>query len=89
MGVASGHFFPLPAYTKFQPQFIALRELSQSHLALTATTPDGKFIPAMGIAIFDYSEEFEEIQVAVIGIEYPLYEEMFPEHYAAYENQFC
>jgi hypothetical protein len=89
MGIASGHFFPLPVYTEFQSQFIPLRELSQSHLALAVTTSDGKIVPAKCIAIFDYSEELDEIQVAVIGIEYLLYEELFPEHYAAYENQFC
>ena len=35
----------------------------------------------------DFGDEIE-IYVAALGIGYPLYEELFPEHVAAYENQF-
>ena len=85
MGVASGKFFALPAYAFIQPQFIASRDLPQSHLALTIVRPNGDLIPSEhGVTILDYSAELGEIEVHVVGIGYPLYEELFPNLAAAY-----
>jgi hypothetical protein len=87
MGVVYGDFLPLPAYERFRSQFITLRESSQEHLALSVARSNGEVIPALGISIFDYSTELEEIQVTVLGIAYPLYEELFPEFVATYADR--
>jgi hypothetical protein len=76
MGVVSGKFLPLPVYAMFQSQFINLRELSQKHLALSVARINGEVVPAIAVSIFDYSTELEEIQIDVIGIPYPLYEQI-------------
>jgi hypothetical protein len=78
-GVVSGILSPLPAYERFRSQFITLRDSSQKHLALSVARSNGEVIPALGISIFDYSTELAEIQVTVLGIAYPLYEELFPD----------
>jgi hypothetical protein len=52
---------------------------------------DGEDIPAQGgVQINDYSAELghEEIEIEVLGIGYPLYEELFPGRYATYEAGF-
>ena len=88
MGVASGKFLPLPAYSSFQSQCIASRELPQAHLALSITRPNGEPIPAEnGVAILDYSAELGDMEVHAVGIGYPLYGELFPHHVAAYQHQ--
>ena len=91
MGVAVGRFLPLPAYEAIQPMVVAARNSSQTHLALTVRTADGHAIPAQGgIQINDYSGELgpEDIEVEVLGIGYPLYEELFPRRYAEYAAGF-
>jgi hypothetical protein len=91
MGVAEGKFMPSPAYGAIQPSVVAAREGSQAHLALTVRTADGRELPAQsGFRIADYSAELgaEEIQVEVLGVGYPLYEELFPEHVARYRSRF-
>lgn len=42
------------------------------------------------MSILDYSGEVEEpyAEVSVLGIPYPLYGQLFPEHVAAYDRQF-
>jgi len=87
MGVASGRFLPLPAYSSIQSQCIASRDLPQVHLALSIARPNGEPIPsAHGVAILDYSAELGEIEVHVVGIGYPLYGELFPHLAAAYHQ---
>ncbi|NKE75940.1 MULTISPECIES: hypothetical protein [Brucella/Ochrobactrum group] len=50
---------------------------------------DGVSIPSSGgVVIEDYSKEANEILVAILGIDHQLYEELFPEHVAAYQAQF-
>lgn len=87
MGVASGRFLPLPAYEAMQPLVVAARNGLQTHLVLTVRTMDGQDIPAQGgVQINDYSAELgpEDIEVSVLGIGYPLYEELFPGRHAEY-----
>lgn len=87
MGVAKGRFLPLPAYKAIQPKVIAARNSSQTHLALTIRTAVGYTIQAQGgVQIYDYSIELggEVIEVEVLGIGYPLYEELFPGRHAQY-----
>ena len=89
MGVASGKFLPLPAYSAVQPQCIANRDLPQAHLELSIMCPSGEQLPAeQGVVILDYSAELGEIEVHAAGIGYPLYEQLFPQQVAAYANQF-
>jgi len=91
MGVAEGRFFPSPAYGTIQTAVVAAREGSQAHLTLVVRTADGRELPAQGgIRIIDYSAELgiEEIEIEVLGIGYPLYEELFPEHVVAYRSRF-
>lgn len=87
MGVASGRFLPLPAYSSIQSQCIASRDLPQAHLALSIARPNGGPVPVdHGVAILDYSVELGEIEVHAVGIGYPLYGELFPHHVAAYHQ---
>jgi hypothetical protein len=91
MGVAEGKFLPSPAYAAIQPSVVAARDSSQAHLTLAVRMTDGRELPAQGeIRIIDYSAELgaEEIQVEVLGIGYPLYEVLFPEHVARYRSRF-
>jgi hypothetical protein len=90
MGVAFGKLLPLPEYEAVRARCIASRDMSQEHLPLSVTLSDGQLMPAVGISILDFSTELgaSEIEVHVIGIEYPLYQELFPEQVAAYAKQF-
>lgn len=91
MGVASGKFFPLPAYESIQPQVIAAREGSQEGLDLAVRAAGGQTIPAQGgVRIDDYSAELGEdgLEVDVMGIPHPLYEELFPGRHEEYVKGF-
>jgi len=58
---------------------------------LTVRTADGEDIPAQGgVQINDYSSELgpEDIEVEVLGIGYPLYEELFAGRHATYASGF-
>jgi hypothetical protein len=91
MGVAGGKLLPSPEYAAIQPSVINTREGSQAHLALVVRLVDGRDLPAQGgVHITDYSAELgleDGLQVEVLGIGYPLYEELFPEQIAAYKAQ--
>lgn len=89
MGVAFGSFSPEPAYSRIQSECVA-NHSDQAHLKLSVRTATGVDIPCIGVSVLDYSAEFDppEIEVNVIGVECQLYGELFPEHVAAYENQF-
>jgi hypothetical protein len=88
MGGAEGKFLPSPAYAAIQAAVVAAREESQDHLSLAVRVSGGRDLPAAGgVRILDYSDELgaERLQVSVLGIGYPLYGELFPEHVAAYK----
>jgi hypothetical protein len=91
MGVAEGKFLPSPAYAVIQPSVVATRYGSQEHLVLAVRSANGNELPAQGgVHILDYSVELgsEEIEIHVLGIGYPTYEELFPSHVAAYRSRF-
>jgi hypothetical protein len=91
MGVAEGKFLPTPAYEGIKRSAVVARERSQTHLELAVRSIDGRELPAQGgVRIIDYTSELGigEVQVEVLGIPYPLYEELFPGHVAAYRSQF-
>jgi hypothetical protein len=89
MGVAFGVFEALPAYDNIRQECCS-NHADQSLLNLSARAPDGTVIPCIGIAILDYSKELDEayVEVNLLGIGYPLYGELFPQHVARYESQF-
>jgi hypothetical protein len=94
MGVAAGRFMPLPAYEQIRgavPMDLAESVLpSQDHLNLAVREAGGKeLVSSGGVQITDYSEAVgpEGFQVEILGIGYPLYEELFPQHVAAYRDR--
>lgn len=86
MGVAFGQFKPIDTYRTIQKQCIE-NHSDQSGLRLTVKTPHNETIQCAGVGILDYSLEAEEecIQLNVLGISYPLYEDLFPQHVARSE----
>jgi hypothetical protein len=89
MGVAHGRFIPSPEYFKVQAQVVGTYG-DQAHLALCAFSEASAQIPCQVIAISDQSAELgpEEIYVELLGVPYPEYQAIFPNHVAAYEKQF-
>ena len=89
MGVAFGAFEPSARYEAIQ-QTCRTNHADQSSLNLSVRTPAGTLLECAGVGILDYSEEADAsfIEVNVLGISYPAYAELFPEHVAAYERQF-
>jgi hypothetical protein len=89
MGVAFGRLFPTEHYAVIQKELIS-NPSGQTHLALSAETPDGRPFKCVSVVIDDYSSDLgpEEIQVSALGINDPPYAELFPHHVALYEQQF-
>ena len=92
MGVAFGKFIPADSYREIQRE-CQTNHVDQSGLALSVKTPAGGVLLCAGVAIQDCSNDAEEgeladVEVIVLGIPYPLYGELFPEHVAGYEKQF-
>ena len=94
MGVASGRFLPLPLFEKIA-RFVARdpeqREIpSQDHLKLAVREAEGMEIPSSGgVQITDHSAQLgpQGLLVEILGVGYPLYEELFPQHVAAYRDR--
>lgn len=79
MGVALGRFFPLVAYAVVQAEVVSARCGDQAALALSVATPDGRKIVCVGVHIADYSADLGDdgMEISVLGIEWPPYEELF------------
>lgn len=90
MGVAFGRFIPAQSYEQIQPSVISSMEKDQSVLSLSVRLPDGTELECVGVCIADYSAEAGDdgLEVSVLGICNPPYEQLFPQHVAAYERQF-
>jgi hypothetical protein len=86
--VAFGRFLPSPEYKKIKSAIVASSEESQEHLALSIRLTAGGevFQPSGGIHITDLSAELGEegMLVEAVGIAYPQYQQIFPEHISAY-----
>ncbi|QXI26163.1 hypothetical protein [Pseudomonas vanderleydeniana] len=89
MGVASGEFKPANGYAAIQVECqSSLRD--QSSLCLSVRTVTGITIPCAGINISDYSKDLKDgsIEVSVLGVPHPLYEELFPNQVEIYAHHF-
>lgn len=88
MGVALGRFVPNAAYEAVRPDVLRSPQ-DQASLQLTVRF-EGKNMPCVGITITDYSKDLspDGIEISVLGIPYPLYAEVFPDHVAAYDKKF-
>ena len=82
MGVASGRFLPAPAYEQLAS------ELASDQLSVRV--PGGAAVPSSGgVHITDFRAKYESedaIAVEILGIAYPLYEQLFPRHVAIYQD---
>ncbi len=78
MGIVGGRFEPYPYYATIKLTARESRDAPQEHLGLAICQFDGTELPHSGpIVISDYSEELAEIQIEVMGIPHPLYNELF------------
>lgn len=87
MGVAAGRFMPTTDYAAVQSRVIASRDGSQLDLTLRVLTPDGRELARDGqVQILDFSPELgpDGMEVQVLGIESPIYAELFPTQAAAF-----
>ena len=92
MGVAFGRFLPAPGYSVIQSVVSAAAggQLPEE-LQLSIRDASGTPLQASGgVHIVDCSAEFgpEGLEASILGVPYPDYESIFPEHVAAYERQF-
>jgi len=81
MGVAFGRFFPVAAYASIQAQCASNHD-DQTNLHLSVAVPSGEIIQCAAVGILDCGGD---IEVNVLGISYPFYAELFPQHVAQYE----
>jgi len=92
MGVAVGRFLPAPGYVTIQSVVVAAAGGSlPEDLHLSIRGSDGMTLQSCaGVHIADYSAELgpEGQEVSILGVPYPDYKSLFPEHVAAYERQF-
>ena len=87
MGVAFGSFIPNDLYASVKPEIVGSWG-NQEHLELTASTPNGLPIKCLAVAINDRTADIspEALFVEILGIPYPDYAEIFPEHVKAYQK---
>ena len=91
MGVAMGRFLPAPAYASLQAAVVRAAEDNQSHFQFSVRLVGGEELPAEGgVQILDFSASLGAagLEIHVLGIGYPLYEQLFPSHVTSYEAQF-
>jgi hypothetical protein len=91
MGVAFGRLVPTPAYISIQPYCIQHRDHWKFIPGLTVQEPGGVPIECSGgIQIVDFSPELGEegIQIHLLGVTSPPYDELFAHHVEAYNKRF-
>ena len=81
MGVAFGRFIPAVGYSVIQAQ-CKLNYEDQSNLHLTVRAPSGEVLQCSGVSVLEGNGE---IEVNVLGVSYPEYAELFPQHVGQYE----
>jgi hypothetical protein len=97
MRVASGVFEPTEAFTELRKSMKPARDgagKEQNDIrflgGLRAVTADGVQLVGAGVEVFEYGEAGEPCawEVFCVGVESPPYQELFPHHVKAYEDQF-
>lgn len=92
MGVAFGKFIATDGYRGIRLT-CRTNHADQSALGLNVKAPSGAQMPCAGVGILDFvegpeDEVLQDIEVAVYGISYPLYGELFSAHVRDYEERF-
>lgn len=88
MGVAFGNFIPNSTYADFKSEVVGSYG-NQAHLELKVFTEMGIRIPCTTVGIEDNTAELPEwLQIEILGIPYPEYENIFHQHVEAYKNLF-
>lgn len=89
MGVVFGEFKPADGYVVIQAKCQSGRD-DQACLDLSVKTAAGMTIPCAGISISDDSSVPGQrcIEVSVLGVPHPLYQELFPDHAQMYARRF-
>jgi hypothetical protein len=87
MGVAFGVFVPNDRYLAFC-QSTPLLDTGVRPVEIR--TEDGTIIPSEGAYVRDFPDELGDAgrEVEMLGIPYPLYGVLFPDHVRSYEEQF-
>ena len=97
MGVAFGRFEPTDEFASLRKAMKPVRDgagkdqRDMRYLAdLCAKTADGIALVCSQVEVCEYGEADNprEWEVTCLGIEQPPYEELFPRHVKAYEDQF-
>jgi hypothetical protein len=89
IGVAYGNFIPNSAYADVKSEVVGSYGNNQAHLELKVLTETGMIIPCISVLIEDNTAEWSEwLQIELLGIPYPEYEEIFPQHVEGYKNSF-
>ena len=85
MGVAFGRFFPAPEYARLRAEIAAASERSDL-VPLTIRESGGAVLQSTGgVHITDYGDD-DSIEIVILGVSNPSYDELFPDHVAAYER---
>jgi hypothetical protein len=97
MGVAFGRFEPADAFAPMRNAMKPVRDGTGNELrdtrsleGLCVRTADGIALVCLHVDVCEYGEADNPLgwEVVCLGIEQPLYEELFPRHVKAYEDQF-
>jgi hypothetical protein len=97
MGVAFGRFEPTDAFAALRAEMTSARDGSGKEQrdmrflsGLCAKTVGGTVIVCSHVEVIEYGEVDDPLgwEVSCLGIEYPLYNELFPHHVKAYEDLF-
>jgi hypothetical protein len=92
MGVVFGVFHPTDAYDTVRESILRDegRDLKEVQLLVRVATTGQEIESQGGVHITDHSAELgpDGREITALGIGYPLYAELFPEHVDAYDKQF-
>ncbi|HEY2658231.1 MAG TPA: hypothetical protein VGI79_00810 [Caulobacteraceae bacterium] len=98
MGVAFGAFEPTPQFSQLGAQAVLAADGAGRPVpdirfwqGLSAKTPTGEELGSQAIVVTEYGPAGSPLglEVSCLGIPYPLYDNLFPEHVEAYRNAFC
>jgi hypothetical protein len=93
MGCAEGIFLPNESFSLFrarvEPQPDGDPEVRR-WTGLSIRTKDGTQVECIDAVLFEYQlGDYSELCVDVLGIPYPIYEELFPGRFASYRASFA